>query len=121
MSFGRVCKPNLERYVDASLVAVVVVVVIVLDEVVLAPTPYPIVCLDHSLAVLSLFHTVPYSSTVLSTCTDYLLSKTFYVRDNGIDLSIINAIEAVATCLRSEEQYCVNVPDEAPSMKSLGF
>jgi hypothetical protein len=46
---------------------------------------------------------------------------TFYVRDNGIDLAIINAIEAIVTCLRSEEQYCVNVPDTAPSLRSLGF
>ena len=40
---------------------------------------------------------------------------------DGIDLSIQNAIEAIATCLRSEEQYCVNVPEAMPSMKSLGF
>jgi hypothetical protein len=47
--------------------------------------------------------------------------QTFYVRDNGIDLSIINAVEAIVQCLRSEEQFCVNVPDEGQSMKSLGF
>lgn len=47
--------------------------------------------------------------------------NTFYVRDNGIDLAVTNAIEAITTCLRSEEQYCVNVPDEAPSLKSLGM
>lgn len=46
---------------------------------------------------------------------------TFYVRDNGLDLAITNAVEAVVACLRSEEQYCVNVPDAAPSLKSLGF
>lgn len=46
---------------------------------------------------------------------------TFYVRDNGIDLSITNAIDSIVTCLRSEEQYCVNVPDAIPSLKSLGF
>lgn len=46
---------------------------------------------------------------------------TFYVRDNGIDLAIQNAIEAIVTCLRSEDQYCVQVPDAAPSLKSLGF
>ncbi|GKY94021.1 hypothetical protein MPSEU_000368900 [Mayamaea pseudoterrestris] len=44
-----------------------------------------------------------------------------YVRDNGIDLAIINAIESAASCLRSEEQYCVQPPDAAPSMKSLGM
>lgn len=47
--------------------------------------------------------------------------NTFYVRDNGVDLAIINAIESITTCLRSEDQYCVNVPDEAPSLKSLGM
>jgi hypothetical protein len=46
---------------------------------------------------------------------------TFYVRDNGIDLAIINAIESIATCLRSEDQFCVNVPDAAPSLRSLGL
>lgn len=46
---------------------------------------------------------------------------TFYVRDNGIDLAITNAIEAIATCLRSEEQFCTNVPDASPSLKSLGL
>ena len=45
----------------------------------------------------------------------------FYVRDNGIDLAITNAIEAIVTCLRSEDQFCVNVPDTAPSMRSLGL
>lgn len=46
---------------------------------------------------------------------------TFYVKENGLDLSIINAIEAIVQCLRSEEQYCVNVPDQGVSMKSLGM
>ena len=46
---------------------------------------------------------------------------TFYVRDNGIDLAITNAVEAIVSCLRSEDQYCVQVPDAAPSLKSLGF
>lgn len=46
---------------------------------------------------------------------------TFYVRDNGIDLAITNAIDAIVSCLRSEEQYCVQVPDTAPSLKSLGM
>lgn len=46
---------------------------------------------------------------------------TFYVRDNGLDLAITNAIEAIVTCLRSEEEYCVNVPDATPSMRSLGM
>jgi TPM domain len=46
---------------------------------------------------------------------------TFYVRDNGIDLAVQNAVEAIATCLRSEDKYCVQVPDAAPSLKSLGM
>jgi len=47
--------------------------------------------------------------------------STFFVKENGIDLAIINALEAIATCLRSEDQYCVNVPDQGQSLKSLGF
>jgi TPM domain len=46
---------------------------------------------------------------------------TFYVRDNGIDMAIMNAVESIVTCLRSEEQYCINVPDASPSFRSLGF
>ncbi|KAL3756725.1 hypothetical protein ACHAWU_005417 [Discostella pseudostelligera] len=46
---------------------------------------------------------------------------TFYVKENGIDLAITNAIEAIVTCLRSEDQYCVNVPDEGVSLRSLGM
>eukprot|EP00568_Trieres_chinensis_P009616 CAMPEP_0183303786 /NCGR_PEP_ID=MMETSP0160_2-20130417/9099_1 /TAXON_ID=2839 ORGANISM="Odontella Sinensis, Strain Grunow 1884" /NCGR_SAMPLE_ID=MMETSP0160_2 /ASSEMBLY_ACC=CAM_ASM_000250 /LENGTH=239 /DNA_ID=CAMNT_0025466743 /DNA_START=68 /DNA_END=787 /DNA_ORIENTATION=- len=46
---------------------------------------------------------------------------TFYVKENGIDLAIVNAIEAIVTCLRSEDQYCVNVPDQGLSMRSLGM
>ena len=47
--------------------------------------------------------------------------NTFFVRDNGIDLAITNAIEAIVSCLRSEDQYCVNVPEEGTSLKSLGM
>lgn len=46
---------------------------------------------------------------------------TFYVRDNGIDLAITNAMDAIVSCLRSEDQFCVAVPDAAPSLKSLGM
>lgn len=46
---------------------------------------------------------------------------TFYVQENGIDLAVINGIEAIATCLRSEDQFCTAVPEEAPSMRSLGM
>ena len=46
---------------------------------------------------------------------------TFYVRDNGIDLSVTNAIESIASCLRSEDGFCTSPPDEAQSLKGLGF
>ena len=46
---------------------------------------------------------------------------TFFVKENGIDLAITNAIEAIVSCLRSEDQYCVNVPDMGMSMRSLGM
>lgn len=46
---------------------------------------------------------------------------TFFVRENGIDFAITNAIEAITQCLRSEEAYCVNVPDQGVSMKTLGL
>lgn len=46
---------------------------------------------------------------------------TFFVRENGIDFAITNAIEAITQCLRSEEAYCVNVPDQGASMKTLGL
>ena len=45
--------------------------------------------------------------------------QTFYVRDNGIDLAIINAVEAIASCLRAD--YCTQVPEEGQSLKTLGF
>uniref|UniRef100_A0A7S2UIY4 TPM domain-containing protein n=1 Tax=Attheya septentrionalis TaxID=420275 RepID=A0A7S2UIY4_9STRA len=44
----------------------------------------------------------------------------FFVRENGIDLAIVNAVEAIVSCLRTEE-FCVNVPDEGASMKGMGF
>jgi len=46
---------------------------------------------------------------------------TFFVKENGIDVAITNSIEAIVSCLRSEEQYCVNVPDEGVSLKRLGM
>lgn len=45
----------------------------------------------------------------------------FYIRENGIDLAITSAVEAIVQCLRSEEQFCVNVPDMGVSLKSLGM
>lgn len=38
--------------------------------------------------------------------------STFFVKENGIDLAITNAIDAIVQCLRTEEQFCVNVPDQ---------
>ncbi len=46
---------------------------------------------------------------------------TFFVKENGIDIAITNAIEAIVQCLRSEDAYCVNVPDQGVSMKTLGL
>ena len=46
---------------------------------------------------------------------------TFFVRENGIDISINNAVEAIVQCLRSEDAYCVNVPDQGVSMRTLGL
>lgn len=46
---------------------------------------------------------------------------TFYVKENGVDFAVINAIEAITSCLRSEDAYCVNLPAEGQSMKTLGF
>jgi len=46
---------------------------------------------------------------------------TFFVKENGIDLAIINSVESIVSCLRSTDQFCVNVPDQGVSMKSLGF
>lgn len=46
---------------------------------------------------------------------------TFFVKENGIDIAITNAIEAIVTCLRSEEEFCVNVPDQGVSLRSLGM
>lgn len=46
---------------------------------------------------------------------------TFFVKENGIDIAIVNAVEAIVQCLRSEDQFCVNVPDQGVSMKQLGF
>jgi hypothetical protein len=45
----------------------------------------------------------------------------FYVEENGTDAAIVNAVEAIATCLRSEERYCTSVPDQGPSLRRLGL
>lgn len=47
--------------------------------------------------------------------------QTFFVKENGVDIAVINAIEAIASCLRSEDQFCVNLPQEGQSMRSLGL
>ena len=76
-----------------------------------------VVCKAHVLLLFSSFLVCKVFWTRLTS----KYGTTFYVRDNGIDLAIQNAIEAIVTCLRSEDQYCVQVPDAAPSLKSLGF
>merc|ERR1712071_492936 len=45
----------------------------------------------------------------------------FYVKENGLDIAITNAVGAIVSCLRSEEQFCVNVPDDGLNLKSIGF
>jgi hypothetical protein len=50
-----------------------------------------------------------------------MIYQTFFVRENGIDIAITNAIEAITQCLRSEDGYCTNVPDQGVSMRSLGL
>lgn len=45
----------------------------------------------------------------------------FFVKENGIDIAITNAVEAISQCLRSEDGFCTNVPDQGVSMKSLGL
>ena len=49
------------------------------------------------------------------------LCQTFFVRENGIDIAITNAIEAITQCLRSEDGYCTNIPEQGVSMRSLGL
>lgn len=46
---------------------------------------------------------------------------TFFVRDNGVDVAVENAIEAIVSCLRSEDGYCVSPPEQGQSLKTLGF
>ena len=46
---------------------------------------------------------------------------TFFVRDNGVDVAVENAIEAIVSCLRSEDGFCNSPPEQGQSMKSLGF
>eukprot|EP00532_Pseudo-nitzschia_australis_P005412 CAMPEP_0168184786 /NCGR_PEP_ID=MMETSP0139_2-20121125/13441_1 /TAXON_ID=44445 /ORGANISM="Pseudo-nitzschia australis, Strain 10249 10 AB" /LENGTH=172 /DNA_ID=CAMNT_0008106463 /DNA_START=311 /DNA_END=829 /DNA_ORIENTATION=+ len=46
---------------------------------------------------------------------------TFFVKDNGIDVAIETAVEAIVTCLRSEDGFCTSPPDQGQSLKSLGF
>merc|ERR1712127_1127309 len=36
----------------------------------------------------------------------------FFIKENGIDIAITNAIDAIISCLRSEDAYCINVPDD---------
>ncbi len=58
---------------------------------------------------------------IASSSFCYCVNKTFFVKENGIDIAITNAIEAIVACLRSEDQYCVSVPEEGLSLRSLGM
>ena len=57
----------------------------------------------------------------LICCHPLTIAQTFYVRDNGVDIAVVNAIEAIVSCLRSEDGFCTSPPDEGQSLKSLGF
>ena len=46
---------------------------------------------------------------------------TFFVRDNGVDVAVENAVEAIISCLRSEDGFCNSPPEQGQSLKSLGF
>jgi len=46
---------------------------------------------------------------------------TFFVKDNGVDVAVENAVEAIVSCLRSEDGFCTSPPDQGQSLKSLGF
>lgn len=46
---------------------------------------------------------------------------TFFVKENGLDIAITNAVEAIVQCLRNEDGYCTTVPDIGVSMKSMGL
>merc|ERR1712127_733322 len=43
----------------------------------------------------------------------------FFVKENGLDAAIESAIDAIYTCLRSEDAYCINVPDAAFDLGNL--
>jgi hypothetical protein len=47
--------------------------------------------------------------------------QTFYVKENGVDLAAINAVEAIVSCLRNEDGYCTSPPEQGPSLRTLGF
>lgn len=46
---------------------------------------------------------------------------TFFVKENGIDVAVENAIEAIVACLRSEDGFCTSPPDQGQSLRSLGI
>lgn len=45
----------------------------------------------------------------------------FFVKENGIDLAVTNAVEAIVECLRSEDGFCTAPPETGVSLKSLGM
>eukprot|EP00536_Pseudo-nitzschia_multiseries_P010142 jgi/Psemu1/258756/estExt_Genewise1Plus.C_3000034 len=46
---------------------------------------------------------------------------TFFVKENGVDVAVENAVEAIVSCLRSEDGFCTSPPDQGQSLRSLGF
>ena len=45
--------------------------------------------------------------------------NSFYIKDNGEDLAVINAVDTVVGCLR--EGFCTDVPDEMKKMRAGTF
>jgi hypothetical protein len=66
-------------------------------------------------------HILFFVSISYSVCWAGENTQTFYVRDNGMDVAIQNAVDSIVSCLRSEDGYCTTPPDEAPSMKRMGM
>jgi hypothetical protein len=62
-----------------------------------------------------------YLLTITFTLILYYSTQTFYIKENGIDLAITNGVEAIVSCLRSDDGYCVSPPDEGQSLKGMGF
>ena len=55
----------------------------------------------------------------VSVVTDEVLPLTEWLKDNGEDVAIINAVDTVVGCLR--EGFCTDVPQEMKDMKNGNF